>query len=68
MKNKIYALLIVIGMTIFILQIFVFQSPDGIIGCFLCITSVLLIIIASIKLFQNSKKFQEFIKVLLEML
>ena len=68
MKNKIYALLIVIGITIFNLQIVVFQTPNGFLGYLLCLFSTLTIILTSIKLFQNSKRFQEFIKIILEML
>lgn len=68
MKKRIYALTGGLGILIFILQIFVFQSPDGILGYFICLFSVLLTIISSIRLYQLSPRFREIIKWILEAL
>lgn len=53
-KINICLLLLVLGITIFILQLFVFEAPDGVIGFLLCLTSIYLIIGSIIKLCQLS--------------
>ena len=40
-KQKIiFGILLVLGLTIFILQIFIFQAPNGVIGFLICLLSV----------------------------
>lgn len=57
-KIGLYLLLISIGLTIFILQLFVFEAPDGILGFLLCLTSIYLIFGGVIKVCQLSKLFK----------
>lgn len=68
MKKGLLLFLGILGIVFFILQIFVFESPDGFIGYLVCLFSILLSLISFIKLFQISKTFREFIKSLLEFL
>lgn len=49
-------ILLVIGLLGFILQIFVFESPDGMIGFILCLFNIYLMIGSIIKLCKLSKK------------
>lgn len=59
-KNKIIlcTILLIIGLLGFILQVFVFEAPDGILGFILCLTNVYLIIGSIIKLCKLSKLFK----------
>lgn len=64
-KKRIYALLLIIGLIGFILQIFVFEKPDGNIGMILCMIEVTFITSSTIRLCQLSKDFKdEFFKFL----
>lgn len=56
------------GISIFILQVFVFESPDEFIGYLLCMFCFILTICSFIKLFKISKTFHEFLKDFLELL
>ena len=59
-KQKIiFGILLVLGLTIFILQIFIFQAPNGVIGFLICLLSVELIIVSLIKLSKLSKQFRK---------
>lgn len=51
-------ILLVIGLISFILQIFVFEAPDGVVGFLLCLFSTYLIIGSIIKLCKLSEKFK----------
>lgn len=51
-------ILLVIGLISFILQIFVFEAPNGVIGFLLCLFSIYLIIGSIIKLCKLSEKFK----------
>jgi len=55
-KINLCIVLLIIGLLSFVLQIFVFEAPDGIIGFLLCLVSVYLIIGSIIKLCQLSTK------------
>lgn len=68
MKKWLLLFLGIVGIVLFSLQVFVFESPDGFFGYLVCLFSVLLTIISFIKLFQVSKTFREVIKSILEML
>lgn len=59
-QNKIiiYSILLTLGLTIFILEIFVYQKPDGIVGLIICILSIYLILGSIIKLCKLSSKFE----------
>lgn len=59
-KNKLilYAVLLFLGLAAFILEIFVFQKPDGILGFLICIVSIYLIIGSIIRLCVLSEKFR----------
>lgn len=68
MKKWLFLFLGIVGIVLFNLQVFVFESPDGFIGYLVCLFSVLLTIISFIKLYQLSKTFREVLKTILEML
>ena len=55
-KINLCVILLIIGLTSFILQVFVFEAPDGIIGFLLCLISIYLILGSIIKLCQLSSK------------
>jgi len=64
-KLLLYTVMLLIGLAAFVLEIFVFQKPDGILGLIICITSILMIIGSIVKLCRLSPKFEDsFIKVL----
>lgn len=69
-KNKmfLYSMIGLIGLIIFILQIFVFAYPDGIIGYFLCLFSIYMIFGSIIKLWIISSKFKNSILSFLDIL
>ncbi len=60
MKNKIwlYGVLFLISLTSFVLQIFVFQKPNGVIGFLLCMLSIYLILASIIKMCRTSERFK----------
>lgn len=60
MKNKIilYSVFLVMGLLTFILEIFVFQKPDGILGFVICLISIYLVIGSAVKLCKLSSKFE----------
>lgn len=53
--------LLILGLTIFILQLFVFSAPDGILGFLLCLFSIYLIIGSIIKLCKLSPNIKNMI-------
>lgn len=68
MKKWLFLFLGILGIVLFILQIFILEWPDGFIGYLVCLFSVLLTILSFIKLYQISKTFRGFIKCLLGLL
>ena len=60
-RNKLllYGELLLIGLTTFILEVFVFQKPDGILGFLICLVSVLLTFGSIVKLCRLSPKFED---------
>lgn len=67
-KINLCILLLVIGLLSFILQVFVFVAPDGIIGFLLCLISIYLIMGSIIKLCQLSSKIKNSIFDVLDLL
>lgn len=64
-KLLLYTAMLLIGLAAFVLEIFVFQKPDGILGLIICITSILMILGSIVKLCRLSPKFEDgFIKTL----
>lgn len=61
-------ILLIIGLLGFILQIFVFEAPDGFLGFILCLFSIYLIIGSIIKLCKLSKKFKNTLLDVLDLL
>ncbi len=60
-RNKkliLYGAILIVGLLVFILEIFVFQKPDGILGLIICIASILMILGSIIKLCILSSKFE----------
>lgn len=53
-----YGIVLLVGLLSFILQIFVFQKPNGILGCVLCVISVLMVLVSIFKLCILSPKFE----------
>jgi len=67
MKKKLffYGLMLLVGLLVFILEIFVFQKPDGAAGLIICIISIIMIFGGAVKLCKLSERFQNsFISVL----
>lgn len=54
-----YGTLLVLGLLTFILEIFVFQKPDGILGLIICCISVLFILVSILKLCLLSPRFAD---------
>lgn len=70
-KNQqliLYIFLGLVGLIMFILQIFVFAYPNGIIGYFLCLLSVLLVFGSIVKICKISKKSKSYILSILDIL
>lgn len=67
-KIDLCMILLLIGLLSFILQVFVFEAPDGIIGFLLCLISIYLIIGSIIKLCQLSTKIKNSIFDILDLL
>lgn len=64
-KLLLYTAMLLAGLAAFVLEIFVFQKPDGILGLIICIASELMILGSIIKLCILSPKFKDsFIKAL----
>ena len=59
---------LIIGILTFILQLFIFEAPDGILGFTICLISILTIEFSIIKLYKTNKKFKEIFTSLLDML
>ena len=61
-RNKkliLYGAILLVGLLVFILEIFVFQKPDGILGLIICIASILMVLGSIIKLCMLSPIFEE---------
>lgn len=69
-KNKIiiYSILLVVGLAVFISEIFIFQKPDGILGLIICIVSIYMILGSIIKLCRLSKTFSNTLLASLDLL
>ncbi len=59
-KFIIYMVLLSISVISFVLQIFVFEKPNGILGLILCLVSIYLAIGSVIKLCKLSERFKGF--------
>lgn len=57
-KLILYGIVLLLGLLSFILQVFVYQKPDGVLGLVICIISVEMIIVGIIKLCKLSEKFK----------
>ena len=58
-KLLLYTAMLLVGLAAFVLEIFVFQKPDGILGLLICITSIFLILGSIVKLCRLSPKFED---------
>ena len=58
-KAFLYGTLLLIGLAVFVLEIFVFQKLDGFLGLMICIVSLLMILGSLIKLCRLSPKFED---------
>ncbi len=58
-KLILYGTLLIVGLIVFILEIFVFQAPDGALGLIICIVSIYMILGSIIKLCKLSDRFAE---------
>lgn len=67
-KINLCIILLILGLTSFILQLFVFEAPDGFIGFLLCLISIYLIMGSVYKLCKLSKKFKDFLLNILDLL
>ena len=69
-KNKIllYSSLLILGLLVFILEIFIFQKPDGIAGLIICLMSIYLVIGSTVKLCKLSQRFADALPSFLDLL
>ncbi len=67
-KINLCIVLLLVGLVTFILQIFVFEAPDGILGFLLCLFSIYLMIGSIIKMCQLSNKLKNSIFDILDLL
>lgn len=69
-KNKkiLYSTLFILGLSVFILQVFVFSAPDGLLGFVICLVSIYLILGSFIKMCKISKKFKDYFINILDLL
>ncbi len=60
-KNKInlYITLLILGLLVFVSEVFIFQKPDGIAGLIICLISIYLILGSVIKLCKLSETFTD---------
>lgn len=64
-KLLLYTAMLLVGLAAFVLEIFVFQKPDGVLGLIICITSIFMILGSIVKLCRLSPKFEDgFLKAL----
>ena len=69
-KNKLilYSFLLILGLIVFVSEVFIFQKPDGILGLIVCITCIYLIVGSIIKLCKLSEKFANTLPDILDLL
>ncbi len=70
-RNKkliLYGSLLILGLLVFILELFIFQKPDGVVGLIICIGSIYLILGSTVKLCKLSKSFANALPDLLDLL
>ncbi len=67
-KMILYGIFLSILLTIFILQIFVFESPDGNLGLLLCMTCTGGITYCTFSLYRLSESFRSFLKTLINVM
>lgn len=58
-KLILYGAILLVGLAVFVLEIFIFQKPDGVLGLAICILSLLMIFGGIIKLCKLSPKFED---------
>ena len=58
-KLILYGAMLAAGLLVFILEIFVFQKPDGFLGLVICIASILTILGSIVKLCRLSPRFED---------
>lgn len=57
-KLILYGIVLLLGLLSFILQVFVYQKPDGVLGLVICIINFEMILVGIIKLCKLSQKFK----------
>lgn len=67
-KINLCVLILILGLASFVLQLFVFEAPDGIIGFLLCLTSIYLMMGSIYKLCKLSANFKNFLLNILDLL
>ena len=67
-KLVLYGTVLILGLLIFILEIFVFQKPDGVLGLLICIVSILMIFGGVVKLCLLSRRFENSFLAMLDIL
>ena len=72
MKRKskliLYSFLLILGLLIFVFELFIFQKPDGIVGLIICIISIYLFLGSIVKLCKLSEKFANALPSFLDLL
>jgi len=57
-KTFLYSALLILGLSTFILELFVFQKPDGVLGLVICILSMYLSVGSIVKLCRLNEVFK----------
>ena len=64
---RLYAMILLISLTTFILQLFVFEAPDRTVGFLLCTASTLGMIFSAIQLYRYSSAFKNIVNVAVDL-
>lgn len=67
-EKILYSVLLIMSLLTFILQIFVFKAPDGILGFMICLICIYLIVGSLVKLCKSSKVFKDYFIGVLDLL
>jgi len=67
-KKILYSALLIMSLLTFVLQIFIFEAPDGILGFMICLICIYLMVGSLVKLCKLSKVFKDYFIGVLDLL
>jgi len=67
-KKILYSALLIMSLLTFVLQIFIFEAPDGILGFMICLICIYLMVGSLVKLCKLSKAFKDYFIGVLDLL